>query len=610
MGNLLVDISGNSKNITFDKASSTKEGLRFRGSGSGVAVDYGIITGIKFRIKPTTLTEYIGDLNATQSIDINAGTLRANGVTAPTIYVNGVESVSIPLAGMEYTVCVEFNENVDANAFTLNKVGSNYGDIEYQDMQFASSAITPQQAAEYHNSFTKPNLLESFKFAGADGIVKVPEGFIGGTGSYKVGEEVIEQGEKISSWSNSDFDTFTISGSTITSMVSGGSTQNCFGGNLDVGKKYKIKFTSSQSIGCQFRNDTASGLNAVPLIILASVTAGLNETTFIATANRTGFYATSAFSDTQISNFSLVEIPPLPGFITGTKYLENSVAGTIARQSKQAYGEWEFTFLVALTANNQYFEFLNNNKLRGSAANGYEILITSGALKLVNRPSGSVLFSTINSYSSINTYYRIKIARLSSEGIFKDIETLQVSDCVNSSYTSFVSKGRYGFSAVSDDNTINAHCGTEDELTVLLGEKYLIEFDLKLNSGNFPDVAFYKEFGSGLNSNRESVYEGRNSIVLTIIISQVNVISFRAGLITTDYEISGLTIRRIYDADTFAVFIRGGAFSDKWNLVSTDGGSGSNPVADSNYTESEYMVLDLDSGDRISNIKLLSQTNQ
>ena len=58
-----------------------------------------------------------------------------------------------------------------------------------------------------------------------------------------------------------------------------------------------------------------------------------------------------------------------------------------------------------------------------------------------------------------------------------------------------------------------------------------------------------------------------------------------------------------YPANTFAVFIRGGSFSD-WTLVDVTGGSGSNPVTDNTYTTSNYFVTDLDASDRIANIKI------
>lgn len=40
---------------------------------------------------------------------------------------------------------------------------------------------------------------------------------------------------------------------------------------------------------------------------------------------------------------------------------------------------------------------------------------------------------------------------------------------------------------------------------------------------------------------------------------------------STNYEISGLTIRRIYDANSFAVFIKGGAFGSELHLYSGRG---------------------------------------
>jgi hypothetical protein len=59
----------------------------------------------------------------------------------------------------------------------------------------------------------------------------------------------------------------------------------------------------------------------------------------------------------------------------------------------------------------------------------------------------------------------------------------------------------------------------------------------------------------------------------------------------------------------FTVLIKGGSFTpttgyDGWTLVSTTGGTGTNPVTDNTYTTSEYFVLDFDAGDRIANIKL------
>lgn len=54
---------------------------------------------------------------------------------------------------------------------------------------------------------------------------------------------------------------------------------------------------------------------------------------------------------------------------------------------------------------------------------------------------------------------------------------------------------------------------------------------------------------------------------------------------------------------TFAVYIKGGLFGSDYILVDTTGGSGTNPVTDNTHTTSNYLLLDLDEGDQIKNLK-------
>jgi hypothetical protein len=56
----------------------------------------------------------------------------------------------------------------------------------------------------------------------------------------------------------------------------------------------------------------------------------------------------------------------------------------------------------------------------------------------------------------------------------------------------------------------------------------------------------------------------------------------------------------------FTVYVKGGAFGNNWVLVSTTGGSGTNPVTDNTYTTSNFFVLDLDIGDRFTNLIMKS----
>lgn len=50
----------------------------------------------------------------------------------------------------------------------------------------------------------------------------------------------------------------------------------------------------------------------------------------------------------------------------------------------------------------------------------------------------------------------------------------------------------------------------------------------------------------------------------------------------------------------FTVYIKGGAFGDNWTIVDVSGGAGTNPVTDLTTTSAEYIVFDLDAGDKIA----------
>ena len=52
----------------------------------------------------------------------------------------------------------------------------------------------------------------------------------------------------------------------------------------------------------------------------------------------------------------------------------------------------------------------------------------------------------------------------------------------------------------------------------------------------------------------------------------------------------------------FTVYIKGDVYGNNWVLISVVGGSGTNPITDTTYITSNYFVLDLDAGDRITNI--------
>jgi len=300
----------------------------------------------------------------------------------------------------------------------------------------------------------------------------------------------------------------------------------------------------------------------------------------------------------------------------GTKELTCGTAGTYSIVSKTSFGSWEFNVNKGADGNDLVLNILNNSTTSWNG--GYSLYLASNeSVRLVKTTTGvpTALAYSAASYIANNTDYRIKVARLKSEGVFKDIPTLQTSATESSStypYLTFTSNGRYGFSAISDGSG-SQRAGTADELMIVNGGKYLIEFDLKLNSGISPTVSLMYSLIDIPRSNTVVPTNGRNSFILTSTVSAEGVLNFVNTSTATDYEVSGLTIRQIYDANSFAVFIKGGDFGNTetgWTLVSTTGGSGSNPVVDSTYTTSEYLVADLDASDKLSNIQIRNEVKQ
>ncbi len=483
---------------------------------------------------------------------------------------------------------------------------------EQQDFRLYNRALSAQEAKDYHNKYANQVYLKDYlEYEKADGTNLLPEGWNVGTGSYKIGELAIEQGDLVT---NGTFDTDTDWVKDVEWTIGGG-TANCDGTQVGIvsirtsasvfsdAKRYRITL--------KILNRTAGGLAIASNAVLLTSFETSNGTfsydlTWPAGTNKLLYFYGNVGFDGSIDNVSVVEIPPLPNFDTGTKYLQCTSAGTIAFQSKQAYGTWEFDVYKGADANVMLTEFISSGVGGYASVTGYMLNINQSELialqKMNATGSPSGLFSTAASYIANNTDYRIKIERLVSSGVFKDIPTLQVSDLENGSganaYTTFTNASRYGFSAISNGSGVHV-AGTADEISIVNTENYLIEFDLELNSGTAPRCRLREAFtGTGI-SNTVVATSGRNSFILTATGTATGVLRFSNENLSTDYTISNLRISQIYDPGTFAVFISGGSFGDTYTLVDVSGGSGTNPVTDNTHTTSNFSVLDLDVGDRM-----------
>ena len=97
---------GNSTNLAAGSAvpGRTGQGLLFNGSSDTVSLGnvYNGVKTVAFWVKPNTTTQSLIDLNATATVDINAGTVRGNNFTTPTIYINGAPQASVAPTLVDY----------------------------------------------------------------------------------------------------------------------------------------------------------------------------------------------------------------------------------------------------------------------------------------------------------------------------------------------------------------------------------------------------------------------------------------------------------------------------------------------------------------------------
>ena len=121
-----------------------------------------------------------------------------------------------------------------------------------------------------------------------------------------------------------------------------------------------------------------------------------------------------------------------------------------------------------------------------------------------------------------------------------------VSNCVDDNYTTFANGTPTGFDATSNGSTTHK-AGTADEIVFVSGRKYLITFDLVLNSGTAPLAGLYTALsgapvfvGSALIS-----AAGANALLYTCDTSATGVVQFLNISTATDYEVTNLNVHQL-----------------------------------------------------------------
>jgi len=609
-GSLLVKFK-TSTNLTTEQmilgsmaGATSRNYLSVGGSGSIAKLGAGI--GADNRINVQSATTLLENKEYTGAITWNGTTIN--------LYLNGRLEFSKAQNGT-----LSFTGGHSICALNLNFSIQQPFLGELQDARIYNYAFTPEQVKAYHNSFIQPSIIDNFTCCPVGN--SRPINWQNRSGSFVIKEEYIVNQNFIVNGSFND-------GSTNWIFDSGWSLQGNWAVKVSstnfnyirqtlttpvkLNKRYRLSYNLNSGSGSGLILSSALFGTTISLLGSGSGLRSVefNVTTSFSTMNTLFIGQGSSSWTGQIKDIKLEEIPMLPEIITKSKYLENVTAGVMAIPSANAYGVWEFNVYKNLSATDLAIPFAVDRAGGYLASVGYMLRLSDTQRIVLSRNlvgSTVALMFTPVSYIVPATWYGIRIVRNLNENVFKNIPTLQTSNIINSiaaPYSTFQSISNSEFKATNIAGN-NAYSGTNTEITFGITEKFLVEFDMKLNSGVGPNVLLMNTLGSGTSSNSVVAVDGKNNIILTATSTRVNgVVAFWNFNTATDFEISNLTIRRIYPADTFAVFIKGGTFGNRWTLVNTTGGSGSNPITNSLYTTSNYFVFNAGVGDRITNLKI------
>jgi len=196
----------------------------------------------------------------------------------------------------------------------------------------------------------------------------------------------------------------------------------------------------------------------------------------------------------------------------------------------------------------------------GSSAGPYVEASAVGTYTIIGRASDAYIYFTYTSSPFIGSIDNVSVKELLvlgddlvTNGSFTLGADMNTSNCVNLSYDDGVGGGfsngtPTGFDAVSDGTSFQG-CGTADEISYVSGQKYIITFDLVLNSGTIPSFTLRDSLGGGAihDGGYLSPNQGSNVHEVEVNSTTTGVVFFHNSSQVTNYQITNLSVK---DADT------------------------------------------------------------
>jgi len=166
---------GNSSNLAAGSATAGRigQGIVFNGTSDSVSLGsvYNGVKTVAFWVKPNSTTQSIIDLNATATVDINAGTVRGNNFSTPTVYVDGAATTTFPDTAWHH-IAITTATGINASAAYLGKIASSYFGGTLDDIRFYSTEFTATQVADlYKSSGAKQTVSFGMEGTMTDGLV-------------------------------------------------------------------------------------------------------------------------------------------------------------------------------------------------------------------------------------------------------------------------------------------------------------------------------------------------------------------------------------------------------------------------------------------------------